>query len=84
MITVARLPVQTVTSEPYMSVHCLNLYHGFCGGKSHLFPTKGTGCGPGGLQHKQIRSARFSNHWPLLRPWETHIVAFRRISFRVA
>lgn len=50
MTIVGRRPVQTVTNEPYISVHCLNLYHGFCGGKCHLFPKNGTGEGPGGLR----------------------------------
>jgi len=49
MTIVGRRPVHTVTREPYISVHCLNLYHGLHDGKSHLLPTKGTGDGPGGL-----------------------------------
>jgi len=50
MTIVGRRPVQTVTNDPYISVHCLNLYHGLRDGKSHLLPTKGTGEGPGGLE----------------------------------
>lgn len=49
MTIVGFRPVQIVTIEPYSSVHCLSLYHGFRRGSAHLFPTIGIGGGPGGL-----------------------------------
>lgn len=55
---VGRRPVHTVTNAPYVSVHFLNAYHGFTAGRSHLFPKKGTGEGPGGLYLRNVRKTR--------------------------
>jgi hypothetical protein len=56
MMTVGRLPIQSVNIGPYVRDHFSNWIHGDDVGIRGLLPMKGSGRGPGGMRRERIQS----------------------------